>query len=153
MQITVALLAFVLLKLYTSWVYYICLPFLWCSHGFLEAKTKAKMIQGNAKLHAIPLLSALVEFHKSQCFFAIAVEVAAQILAPAGSLGVSNLGQLYTNYKFIRITSINGSLPITFTLLFLRRAGIQSRYYLRYPRAQLHFQPRRISRSMPLRRK
>ena len=128
MQTTLALLAFVLLKLYTSWAYYICIPMFWFSYGLVEAKTKAKIIQKNAKLHAIPLLSALIEFHKAQCFFAIAVEVAAQILAPVGLLGVSNLGQLYTNYEFIRITSVNGSLPVTFTLLFLRRAGIRSWY-------------------------
>ncbi len=69
-----------------------------------------------------------MEFQKAQCFFAIAVEVAAQILAPVGSLGANNLGQLFTTYEFIRITSIHGSLPITFALLCLRRAGIRSWY-------------------------
>ena len=128
MQITLAIAAFVLLKLYTSWVYYICIPFFGYSYGLVKAKTKAEIIQENAKLHAVPLLSALVEFHKAQCFFAIAVEVAAQVLAPAGSLDVSNFGQLYTNYEFIRITSVVGSLPITFTLFLIRRAGIKSWY-------------------------
>lgn len=128
MQFLLALLAFILLELYTSWTYYICITIFWCSHGRVKARSKAKGIQDSVTHHAVPLLSALVEFQKAQCFFAIAVEVAAQILAPAGSLGVNNQGQLFTNYEFIRMTSIHGSLPITFTLLCLRRAGIKSWY-------------------------
>jgi len=128
MQFLLALLAFVLLELYTFWTYYICITIFSCSHGRVKAKIKAKKIQDGLKHHAIPLLSALVEFQKAQCFFAIAVEIAAQILALASSLGVSNLGQLFTNYEFIPITAIHGSIPITFTLLCLRRAGIRSWY-------------------------
>ncbi len=67
--ILLALLAFILLELYSFWTYYICITIFWFSHGRVKARTRAKKIQDSLKHHAIPLLSALVEFQKAQCFF------------------------------------------------------------------------------------
>ncbi len=89
------------------YMYYNFLVFPWTS----QSQNQSQENSGRPKISCIPLLSALVEFQKAQCFLAIAVEVAAQILAPAGSLGVSNLRQLSTKYEFIRTTAIHGFLP------------------------------------------
>lgn len=62
------------------------------------------------------LNAALVEFHKAQCFFTIAINIAAIKVFKRGGLDPQSLEQIYNNYVFIKIVAISGYLPVTLTL-------------------------------------
>ena len=65
------------------------------------------------------LTSALVGFHKAQCWFMLATNAAGLIVEASGGLEPDSLQQLYNTYVFIKVIAIGGYLPITFTLLNL----------------------------------
>ena len=79
-----------------------------------------------------PLKSATVEFHKAQCFFMLAIDIATQIVMQTGTLndGSAKLQGLYNNYVLIGTISLSGLLPITFMLLALHSLGVRSWYLL-----------------------
>ncbi len=74
------------------------------------------------------LLAALAEFQKAQCFFLIALEIAAQIVIRKGFLDSANLSELVNTYALINDISCSGCLPVAFTLFCLYRAGMESWY-------------------------
>ena len=63
--------------------------------------------------------SALVSFHKAQCWFMLATNAAGLIVEASGGLEPDSLQQLYNTYVLIKVIAIGGYLPITFTLLNL----------------------------------
>ena len=65
------------------------------------------------------LTSALVGFHKAQCWFMLATNIAGLIVKKSGGLDPDSLQQLYNTYVFIKVIAIGGFLPITFSLLNL----------------------------------
>ena len=138
MQTGITLVAFVLLKAFDKWIYY-TVVFLYyifwplgCffPFGLNRIKQKARAVQKKTTRYLPPLKSALVEFHKAQCFFMLAIEIAAQIVVANDSVGSNNLQGLYNNYSLIGNVSISGFLPITFTLLCLFRSGMKSWFLL-----------------------
>lgn len=89
----------------------------------------ASSVQKRARERALPrLAAALVEFQKVQCYFMIAVQIAAVVTVSKGRLDPINLQQLYNNSQAVRAISISGILPTTFTLLCLQYAGKSSWY-------------------------
>ena len=127
-------MAFTLLKMWDSWIYYTCLILyyaLWplgCiwPFGLNSLKRRVGKIQVWTQRLLPPLESALVEFQKAQCFFMLAIRFAAETAVRTGSLGSDNLQGLYNNYALIGNLSITGFLPITFILLCLHTAGMRS---------------------------
>ena len=98
-------------------------------HGYAEALKLASSVQKKATERALPrLAAALVEFQKAQCYFMIAVQIAAVATVPEGRLQPKSLQQLYNNWEAVRAISICGMLPITFTLLCLQYSGKSSWY-------------------------
>ena len=84
-----------------------------------------------AKQRALPrLASALVEFQKAQCYFMIAVQIAAMVTISKHLLQSTNLQQLYNNWEAVRYISLSGFLPVTFNLLCLHSVGKRSSYLI-----------------------
>ena len=76
------------------------------------------------------LTSALVGFHKAQCFFVLAINIAAQVDRAKGGLQPQSLQQLYNTWVLIKSISIGGYLPVTFTLFTLHLVDLVSWYLL-----------------------
>ena len=76
------------------------------------------------------LTSALVGFHKAQCFFVLAINIAAQVDRAKGDLEPQSLQQLYNTWVLIKSISIGGYLPVTFTLFTLHLVDLVSWYLL-----------------------
>ncbi|KAM0799141.1 hypothetical protein BDR22DRAFT_856849 [Usnea florida] len=140
MQTAIALSGFLLLKLcddqFYRWsiaMYYLFWPlgFRW-PVGLIYVKRKASSMQANLCRYSPVIKSSLVEFHKAQCFFILAIEIAANIAVRQGTLNdsVTTLQGLFNNYSLVGSVSISGFLPVTFTLLALHRAGTHSYYLL-----------------------
>ena len=77
-----------------------------------------------------PLTSALVDFHKAQCFFVLAINIAAQVDRTKGGLEPQSLQQLYNAWVLIQTVSIGGYLPVTFTIFTLHLVDLVSWYLL-----------------------
>ena len=103
--------------------------------GALFGSSKAKQhpqpssAQGDGKYPAT-LTIAIVNFHKAQCFFMLATNIAGLIIEVQGGLAPESLQQLYNTYVFIKVIAIGGFLPITFTLLNLHMIKQLSWYIL-----------------------
>lgn len=131
MQNGIALVAFALLRLFDFWIYYVTIAFLGCVRGFERAKVKADWAKQSALRHRVPnLISSLFEFQKAQCFFMIAVQVAAIIIAKRGGFDAKTLQQLSNSYSAITLVAICGYLPVVLTLLNLHGAGQDSWYII-----------------------
>lgn len=76
------------------------------------------------------LTSALVDFHKAQCFFVLAINIAAQVDRHKGGLEPQSLQQLYNTWVLIQTVSIGGYLPVTFTIFTLHLVDLVSWYLL-----------------------
>ena len=76
------------------------------------------------------LEKALQNFHKAQCFFMLATNIASLVAEKRGGLAPSSLQDLYDGYVFIKVIAIGGYLPITFTLLNLHMIKKLSWYLL-----------------------
>lgn len=121
-----ALLAFVITVpwaliangLRTSFVY--CLGALPRQRRSSKAKQHSRTPSGQTNgLYPEALISAIVGFHKAQCWFMLATNAAGLIVEASGGLEPDSLQQLYNTYVFIKVIAIGGYLPITFTLLNL----------------------------------
>lgn len=140
MQTAIALSGFLLLKLcdnqFYRWsiiLYYFFWPlgFRW-PVGLKYVKRRASIMQAHLCKYSPAIKSSLVEFHKAQCFFILAIEIAANIALKRGNLndGITTLQGLFNNYSLVGSVSISGFLPVTFTFLALHRAGMHSYYLL-----------------------
>ena len=65
------------------------------------------------------LRKVLEDFHKAQCFFMLATNIASLVAEKSGGLEPTSLQQLYNTYVLIKVIAIGGYLPITFSLLNL----------------------------------
>ena len=94
-----------------------------------EARAQRTRSNGRtARLAA--LTSALVDFHKAQCFFVLAINIAAQVDRHKGGLEPQSLQQLYNTWVLIQTVSIGGYLPVTFTIFTLHLVDLVSWYLL-----------------------
>lgn len=130
MQNGIAVVAWAFLRLFDFWLYYALLVF------FLlvdrnQAYERAERIRRTNLRYRIPnLISALIEFQKAQCFFMIAVQIAAIIIARKGGFGAQTLQQLSNSYSAITLLAICGYLPVVVTLVNLHGAGKSSWYLM-----------------------
>ena len=76
------------------------------------------------------LTAALTDFQKAQCFFMLAINIAALANKANGGLVPLSLQQLYDNYLLLASVSVSGYLPITATLLALHMVDMISAYLL-----------------------
>ncbi|KAH0558885.1 hypothetical protein GP486_004485 [Trichoglossum hirsutum] len=131
MQIAIALAAWTVLRFFDTWTRNVIFCFM-CPFGFSRAKQKAvscqKMLRGNRQ-HAA-LKTALVEFHKAQCYFMLALQIAALVALGDGFkvLESKNYQQLYNNIALVSDVSIGGLLLATFVLFCLHCEGMKSWY-------------------------
>lgn len=110
--------------------HYICLPNMAGRHGN-KATKPAKVIPMTFKTRRLArLTAALTEFQKAQCFFMLAVDIAALANKANGGLLPVSLQQLYDNYCLLASIAISGYLPITTTLLALHMVDMMSAYLL-----------------------
>ncbi|KAL8837913.1 MAG: hypothetical protein Q9176_005389 [Flavoplaca citrina] len=72
------------------------------------------------------LVAALTDFHKAQCFFMLAINIAALVVIQRGGFDPQSLQQMYDTYVFLQVLAVNGFLPITFTLTNLYLVGMLS---------------------------
>lgn len=122
-------MAFTLLKLYDFWIYYVTISVLVWRRGHAQARKSAQRLREKARQRALPrLAAALVEFQKAQCYFMLAVQIAAMVTLSQGQFQSDSLQQLYNNWGVVHVVSISGFLPVTFTLLCLHSVGKRSWY-------------------------
>ena len=129
-QSGLALLGTILILLWSFGIYCLCFPILATRYG-KEAKEFTREIAAKWKSRRLPsLTAALTDFQKAQCFFMMAINIAALVNKYQGGLEPTNLQQLYNNYILIRSISISGYLPVTLTLLGLHIVAMVSWYLL-----------------------
>ncbi|KAL9580142.1 MAG: hypothetical protein Q9212_004665 [Teloschistes hypoglaucus] len=75
-------------------------------------------------------MTALTDFHKAQCFFMLATNIAALVVVPRGGLDPQSLQQIYNSWIFLKVVAVNGFLPTTFTLANLHLVGMLSWYLI-----------------------
>ena len=124
-----ALLGTFLVLLWGWRTHYICLP-----SKVGQVNDAAKPAQGDSvtfeNRRLASLTAALTDFQKAQCFFMLAINIAALVNNANGGLLPVSLQQLYDNYLLLAIVSISGYLPVTATLLALHMVDMISAYLL-----------------------
>ena len=121
-----------MLVVWLNWgIYYICFGVLLSPCGYSKAKKIAQGIRNNSRNKHLPSLTgALAEFQKAQCFFMMAINIAALVNRNSGGFQPNSLQQLYNTYVLIKSISISGYLPVTFTLFTLHLVDVVSWYLL-----------------------
>ena len=96
-----------------------------------NAKKPAKLTSVSFKDRRLAHLTvALTDFQKAQCFFMLAINVAALVNKVNGGLTPVSLQQLHDNYSLLASVAVSGYLPITTTLLALHMVHMMSSYLL-----------------------
>ncbi len=130
-QTGLALLSFILVVWWNWGIYYIYLGALLLPRGYNKARKIAQRIRNESRNKHLPSLTgALAEFQKAQCFFMLAINIAALVNRNSGGFQPNNLQQLYNTYILIKSISISGYLPVTFTLFTLHLVDMVSWYLL-----------------------
>lgn len=130
-QTGLALLSFVLVVWWNWGIYYICFGALLLPRGYSKAKKAAQKVRNDSRNKNLPSLTgALAEFQKGQCFFMLAINIAALVNRNSGGFQPNSLQQLYNTYILIKSVSISGYLPVTFTLFTLHLVDVVSWYLL-----------------------
>ena len=128
-QAGLALLGAFLVLLWGWRTHYACLP-----SRVGRVNDAAKPAQGNSvtfeNRRLACLTAALTDFQKAQCFFMLAINIAALANKANGGLLPLSLQQLYDNYLLLASVSVSGYLPITTTLLALHMVDMISAYLL-----------------------
>ncbi|KAL9626867.1 MAG: hypothetical protein Q9204_006977, partial [Flavoplaca sp. TL-2023a] len=96
------------------------------NHGWSAAAGRSQRLNQVAQKHLSRLVAALTDFHKAQCFFMLAINIAALVVIHRGGFDPQSLQQMYDTYVFLRVLAVNGFLPITFTLTNLYLVGMLS---------------------------
>ena len=127
MQVVLALLLWIAITVLRD-----VLPFFSdLSNSYRQRRTKHEDdgSRSKIKLHLDYLITAAIEFHKAQCYFMIAVQMACLITVNQDLryLASKNLQQIFNNFRVIRILCYGGSIPTTFILYQLRMSGHISR--------------------------
>ena len=136
MQTFIALAAFGLLQAcevqYYPWYYFDWLVPATRRIDWSEIDQRARKAQTLLLTYSPAIKSGLVEFHKAQCFFILAIATAALVAVSQGSLNEDtiSLQGLFNNYSLIGTISIGGFIPVTFILLTLHSAEMHSWYLL-----------------------
>ncbi|KAG8525678.1 uncharacterized protein KY384_000438 [Bacidia gigantensis] len=94
------------------------------------SKKTGKNAKVQAQEHLSHLVSAMSDFQKAQCFFMVAINIAAIKVQRQGGLDPQTLQQIYNNYLFLKLIAVSGYLPITFTLFNLHLLNMTSWYLI-----------------------
>lgn len=130
-QTGIALLSSISVIWFNWGVYYTCLLAKARSQGFSRARSIAKKVRMKYRERFLPsMASALIDFHKTQCFFMMAINIATQVNRSRGGFQPTNLQQLYNTYNLIKSISISGYLHITFTIFTLHMVDMVTGYLL-----------------------
>ena len=141
MQTTIAVILFALLKIFDSLLYRTCFILLfpiaicWQCTAILPQEKPDEIMESvdRAQIwlrrYQPAVKSATVEFHKAQCFFILAIDIAGLIVVGQGSLDDGTLQSL-NNYSLVGFISTNGVLPVVLILLCLHTVGMHSWYVL-----------------------
>ena len=124
----IALIGWVLLKAWDCSLYGPPFTSSILRHGFSRAKTDAWKRHGRYREHKDRLIEALIEFQKAQCFFMLAIQIAALVVMGTGTLNAGSLEEIYNDYTFFIKLSTGGFLPIAFMLFELRTVHSRSWY-------------------------
>jgi len=131
MQSGLAILGFVLVLFWHSWLSYTYFAVLLLPCGSSKALRKSRQLRAVTRKNRLPsLTAALVEFQKAQCFFVLAINIASLLYIMQGGLKPISLQQSYKTFVLIRIILISGYLPITLTLFTLHIVDKVSWYLL-----------------------
>lgn len=115
--------------IWCKWGYYYLCLILHIGKGLRKAHRRAIKARSHCQARYLPsLTTAMTDFQKAQCFFMMAINIAAQVNRFRGGFQPSSLQQLYSTYSLIRSISISGYLPITFTLFTLHMVDMVSGY-------------------------
>ncbi|KAL8852646.1 MAG: hypothetical protein Q9221_002526 [Calogaya cf. arnoldii] len=95
-------------------------------HGWNAAESRSQSLNRVAQKHLSRLIAALTDFHKAQCFFMLAINIAVLVVIQRGGFEPQSLQQIYDTYVFLQVLAVNGFLPITFTLTNLYLVGMLS---------------------------
>ena len=129
-QSALALLGTFLVLLWGWGVDYVYFSFM-VGIGSIDGTEPANVLSETFRKRRLAHLTAtLTDFQKAQCFFMLAVNIAAQASKTYGGLTPVSLQELYDNYSILAIVAISGSLPITTTLLALHMVDMTSSYLL-----------------------
>lgn len=83
-----------------------------------------------SRKHLSRLMVALTDLSKTMSFFMAATSIAALITTVRGTSDPESLQKVYNNYVFIKISTISGFLPVSFTLFLLHLANLTSWYLI-----------------------
>ncbi|KAL6716184.1 hypothetical protein ACLMJK_005750 [Lecanora helva] len=104
--------------------------FLGLRHGWPRANRRTRKTRVVAQRHLCRLLTSLTDFHKSQCFFMLATNIAALVAVNRGGLDPQSLQQIYNTWIFLKVVAVNGYLPVSFTLANLYVVDMLSWYII-----------------------
>lgn len=79
------------------------------------------------QLHRPALISAYNEFHRAQCLFTAAIQIAALVILRNNPINYSKQ-MLHLNYGFLQVVAISGLISVTYTYLFLSYTTQRSTY-------------------------
>lgn len=99
-----------------------------CWLGADRARSVARTLQNRLRLHRLALISALEEFHRVQCFFGLAVQIAAITVMQTGSTAAATSTEAISNFEFMQLVAINTMLAIPLTLWYLQGNSERSWY-------------------------
>ena len=95
-------------------------------HGWSEAEKRSQHLNEVSQDHLTQLLAALTDFHKTQCFFMLSINITVLVVIQRGGFDPQSLQQTHDTYVFLLVLAANGFLPITFTLTNLYLVGMLS---------------------------
>ena len=116
-----------LLSILTSWIYYTMRSVLFFL-GDRKAQQLAMKAQNSVKSHRLSLVSALQEFHRAQCFFSLAIQVASLIAIRTYPFGAKNFGQVLLLFDYVRLVASISMLLLVFTYWYLKGNADRSWY-------------------------
>ena len=77
------------------------------------------------------LITALVDFHKAQCFFSLAISIAVFLIVNKGTVGAWTMQSLWNTYQMMRTAALCGVVPVVTTLYQLDLAGqLDGQWYM-----------------------
>jgi len=89
--------------------------------------TKHKGRSSGPEHHSIVIHATLADFHKTQCYFVIALQLAALLISYSGTITTFSTT---IDKHFLLFVSANGLVPIVLTLYTLMTFGEKSRYMI-----------------------
>ena len=130
-QIIVLLCAWVALRLFQSWTQILCFCF-YCFHlGRQDAWKKAKSYQTSVSRNGqhAALLTSTVELQKAQCFFMIAIQIAALLaIKEINYFKLESYEHLVHTLVLVYNVAAAGIVPIVFGLFILHLSNMKSSF-------------------------